>query len=59
MGWQVKGYMENIWPQIALAFWLVQFHRGPQNSRFPAPTLPPPSPDNVSARIKNLTHGSV
>jgi hypothetical protein len=30
-------------PQIAFAYRLVLFHRGPQNSRFPAPT-PPPQP---------------
>jgi hypothetical protein len=28
-------------PLMALAYRLVPFHRGPQNSRFPAPTPPP------------------
>jgi hypothetical protein len=46
-------------PLMALACRLVPFHRGPQNSRFPAPTPPTTSPRNVSARIKSITHEAV
>ncbi len=49
----------RIRPLMALAYRLVPFHRGPQNSRFPAPTPPTTSPRHVSARIKNITHGAV
>ena len=38
------GNLEFCGPQIALAYRLVLFHRGPQNSRFPAPTPSPPPP---------------
>ncbi len=51
------GNLEFCWPQMALAYRLVPFHRA-QNSRFPAPT-PPPLPHLISARIKNITHGAV
>jgi hypothetical protein len=44
-------------PQIALAYRLVQFHRGPQNSRLPAPTPPPTSPHKYLPASKPLRMG--
>jgi hypothetical protein len=44
---RADGNLEFCGPQIALAYRLVQFHRGPQNSRFP------------SARIKILMRGAI
>ncbi len=38
-GWRWKSRFFGT--QISLAYRLVQFHRGPQNSRFPAPNPPP------------------
>ncbi len=41
--------------EIALAYRLVQFHRGPQNSRFPAPASAPPPPPHIMCLPKSKT----
>jgi hypothetical protein len=44
---------------MALAYRLDAISQDPKKSRFPGPIPLPTCPRNVSARIKNITHGAV
>ncbi len=59
MGWQVKGYMENKWAPNCTRLSARAISQGPTRLEIPSANPPSFSPANVSARIKNLTHGAV
>ncbi len=50
--------LEFFGPKMALAYRLDAISQGPKNSRFPFQP-PPTCPRNVSAHIKNITHGAI
>jgi hypothetical protein len=48
-----------LWAPVKMQELIGECYLGPKNSGFQRHPPPPTSPRNVSARIKNLTHGAV